>query len=186
MACDLVPAYPKSPTMAEAVRFLALADAAAAMPKNRVVRLACSLQGCTCSQGRPELGANWQDPVMSAVILAALVESNQVKPGIDWTKSGPAIAQMNGGKPQAAAVANAVASTPAKRAKKQQFPRWSQPMKYFYFDSIPWQVMRLQYEIDAKGHFAKGDAISDGAALMLLCAVRGQNLGEKRIKSYGD
>gem|GEM_PF-3216547 len=178
MACDLIPPFPTGPTMNTALRFRALADAASAMPKNRVVRLACSLLGSTCSQGRPELGANWKDPVMSAVILAALVDSNQVKPGIDWTKSDPAVAQMNGG---------AAAAAPAgKKAKKPIVPRWAQPMNVFYFDSVPWQTLHLKYQIDAKGHFAAGDPMSDGAALMMLCSVRDKNLGEKQIKSFSN
>lgn len=181
MACDLVPPFPKGPTMSDALRFRALADVAAAMPRNRVVRLACSLLGCTVSQGRPELGADWQDQAMSAVILSALVDANQVKPQIDWSKSEPAITQMNGGR------APAAAATPApKKAKKSMVPRWAQPMKVFYFDSVPWQVLRIEYQIDANGHFAAGDAMSDGAALMMLCAVRDQNLGEKQIKSFSN
>lgn len=177
MACDLVPPFTDVTKMADAMRLLALSDAAAAMPANRVVRLACSLQACTCSQGRPELGANWSDPAMSAVILAALVSANELKPKIDWTVSGPAKAQM---------AATARPANAAKNAKKPQPPRWSTPMKVFYFDSVPWQVVGLRYKVDAKGHFASGDSMSDGAALLMLCAVRGQSLGEQKIKSFSN
>lgn len=179
MACDLVPPFPKGPTVETALRFRALADAAAAMPRNRVVRLACSLLGSTCSQGRPELGANWKDPMLSAVILSSLMDSTQVKPKIDWTTSAPAIAQMN-----ADAVLATTAAAPSAKAKQPVAPRWSQPMKVFYFDSVPWQVQALRYQIDAKGHFAAGDAISDGAALMLLCGVRDKALSDGEIKSF--
>lgn len=182
MACDLPKPVVKSVGMTDAIRFLALADAAEAMPGNRVVRLACSLQGCTCSEGRPELGANWKDPAMSAIILASLVSSNKTQPAIDWTKSEPAKAQM------AATAAQAAAKTTptAAKAKAPPPPRWSTPMKMFYFDSVPWQTQALRYLVDAKGHFAAGDPMSDGAALLLFSALGSQNLGEKRIKSFSN
>ena len=176
MACDLAPPFTDVTKMADAMRLLALYDAAVAMPANRLVRLACNLQGCTYSLGRPELGANWKDPAMSAVILAALVSANQLDPKIDWTTSGPAKAQMAATAPPAN----------AKNAKKPQPPRWSTPMKVFYFDSVPWQVLSLKYMVDAKGHFASGDSMSDGAALLMLYAVRNQNLGEQKIKSFSN
>jgi hypothetical protein len=47
-------------------------------------------------------------------------------------------------------------------------------------------VLGLKYKVDAKGHFAAGDPMSDGAALMMLCAVRGQSLGEQKIKSFSN
>jgi len=176
MACDLIAPTKEETKMVDAMSLLTLSDAAAAMPTNRIVRLACSLQGSKCSQGRPELGANWSDPTVSAVIIAAIESANQLKPGIDWTKSEPAKAQM---------AANPAPAN-AKNKKKPQPPRWAQPMKTFYFDSIPWQVLSLKYQIGANGHFAKGDTMSDGAALLMLCAVRGQNLAEQKIKSFSN
>ncbi len=182
MACDLPKPVAKSVDMTAAIRFLALADAAQAMPQNRVVRLACNLQGCTCSEGRPELGANWKDPAMSAVILASLVSANRIRPAIDWTKSEPAKAQIAALVSRAATNAAATAAKP----KAPKPPRWSTPMKVFYFDSVPWQIQGLKYLVGADGHFAAGDPMSDGAALLLFSAAGGQNLGEKEIKSFSN
>lgn len=175
MACDLPAPVKELTTMTDAIRLLALADAAEAMPGDRVVRLACNLQGCTCSRGRPELGANWSDPAMSAVIIGSLISANHVEPAIDWVKSEPAQAQMAAG------------ATPGKKNGKPGPPRWATPIRAFYFDSIPWQMMALAYEVSAKGHFAKGDPLSDGAAMLMEDSTRGQYpVGNDVLKTFSN
>ncbi len=162
MACDVPAEVKNTATMDDALRLAAISDACAASPDDRIVRLACNIQEMACAQGRPELGSNWTDPVQSALTLASLYEAADLKPKIQWVKPRP---------------------KPANGKKKPAPPRWTNPLQADYKDSVHWQTMLLRYQVDENGHFAKGDAMSDGAALMLFCTARVKPLGGARLRT---
>ena len=164
MACDVPAPVTKSASMEDALRLAALVDAAEATPQDRLVRLACELQKAVCSEGRPEFGANWKDPAQSAITIAGVVDSNQIKPKIDWV--GP--------------------QQPTPDGKKPQLPRWADVMQVFYKDSGPWQVQAIRYQVDEKGHYAAGDPTSDGAALIMFCDTLGKPFAGGKPQTFSN
>lgn len=160
MACDVPAAIDQSVTLADAMALAALIEASEALPEDKMVRLACNIKECVCSQGRPEFGANWTDPAQSAITLGALVSANQIAPRIIWTNDAP---------PQG--------------MKKFTGQRWAFPTQVFYYDSIVWQMQALRYLVDERGHFAKGDPMSDGAMLNMLCDTRDKKIGGGQLRT---
>jgi hypothetical protein len=176
MACVDPPGPPAGPaaTLADSLRFLALADLADAMPKDRAVRLACDLQQSACTRGVPELGGLWPSPVVSALNLyqaLAIRPLRKTQPISQWTtEPAPAAAKPKASSPaegKPAAKSPAAAKPKAKPAP----PAWTTPEK-FYFDSFPYAVDLLRYQVDEKGHFADGSVMADGAALLLFATVK--------------
>ncbi len=161
MACDVPKPAESSATMMDTLALCSFTDAAAAMPEDRLARLGCDLMVSRCSQGRPEIGANWKDPVQSATALAAVIQADGLKPKMKYVEPKPDAK----GKPT--------------------LPRWATPME-FYKDTIRWQTVALSYEVDEKGHFAKGDAMSDGAALMLFCAARARGIKTSPLQTQSN
>jgi len=160
MACDFGPKPPteQSATRADVLRFMALADAARAMPEDRVVRLALNLQQAACSRGVRELGGLLEDPVAAALCLAQVLDARKVnrQHPIQWTEPPAAEA-----KPQAKA---------RPKAARLAAPLWTTPESFFQY-SFPYSCNLLKYKVTEDGHYATGDVMADGAGLLLLAAV---------------
>jgi len=158
MACDFGPAPPlETPaTEADVLRFMALADAARALPEDRVVRLALNIQQAACSRGVRELGGVLDDPVAAALCLAQVLDARTVnrRHPIQWT--APAAAE-----PKAKAKA---------RAAQAATPLWARPDSFFQH-SFPYGCNLLKYKVGEDGHYASGDVMADGAALLLFAAA---------------
>ena len=155
MACDFGPKSKPTgtSTMVDTAWFMALADAAAAMPDDRLVRLACDLQQSACSRGLQEIGAVWDDPVMSALNLyqvRALGKLRRAKP-IQWVE---------------------VKLEKGKGPRKITGPLWAFPDQ-FYKGCFPYSFDLLKYKVDEKGHYADGSVMADGAALLLFAETSG-------------
>ena len=190
MAC-LDPAEPpKGPpaSLADALRFVALADLARALPKDRIARLACDLQQSACSRGMPELGGLWPCPIVSALVLyevAAIRPLRQSEPISQWVVPAPpgpkakpqAKPQAEGkARPQAEVKAKAKPQAQAKAKPKPkpgpgQGPAWATP-EQFYRNSFPYAVDLLRYKVDERGHYADGSPMADGAAMLLFTAPK--------------
>jgi hypothetical protein len=180
MACDFGPKPPldKPATRAEVLRFMALADAARAVPDDRVVRLALNLQQAACSRGARELGGVLDDPVTAALCLAQVLDARKVnrQHPIQWT--APAGAESAArpeakAKPKVADLAKDTAKPQAKvkpRAAGPAAPLWSTPESFFQY-SFPYSCNLLKYKVSEDGHYASGDVTADGAALLLFAAV---------------
>jgi hypothetical protein len=155
MACDFGP-KPKpagTSTMVDTAWFMALADAAAATPDDRIVRLACDLQQSTCSRGLKEIGAVWDDPVMSALNLYqvhALGKLRRAKP-IQWVE---------------------LTVAKGKGPRRITGPLWAFPDQ-FYKGCFPYSYDLLKFKVDEKGHYADGSVMADGAALLLFAETSG-------------
>lgn len=179
MACDFGPQPPaeQPATQADVLRFMALADAASALPEDRVVRLALNLQETVCSRGVRELGGVLEDPVAAALCLAQVLDARKLqrRHPIAWTEPSAAAES----KPQAevkskiAAKPKAASKPRAKRdaaAAKPAAPLWATPENFFKY-SFPYGSNLLKYKVSEDGHYADGGVLADGAALLLFAAV---------------
>jgi hypothetical protein len=196
MACDFGPKPPpeKPAAQADVLRFMALADAARALPEDRVVRLALNLQQAACARGVRELGGVLEDPIAAALCLAQVLDARKInrRHPVQWTelataedtpqtkaKAKVAVAAKDAPKPQAkpkakaAVIAKDAAKTQAKakrRAAQPGTPLWTTPEDFFKY-SFPYSCNLLKYKVSEDGHYASGDVLADGAALLLCAAV---------------
>jgi hypothetical protein len=177
MACDFGPKPPpeKQATQADVLRFMALADAARAMPEDRVVRLALNLQQAVCSRGVRELGGVLDDPVVAALCLAQVLDARKLdrRHPIQWTDLLGAGAKTGKAKPPADVLPKGADKPRAKapaRAAKPAAPLWAAPEGFFKY-SFPYSSNLLKYKVSEDGHYAGGDVLADGAALLLFAAV---------------
>ncbi len=137
-------------TLADAMRFMALGDAAAAMPENRIVRLACDIQQSACSRGIREIGGVWDDPVVSALVLSEVLAVRKLRRAhpIEWSAATP--------------------TAEAAEAIRTSAPSPIPPdPEVFYLDLFPFGYDLLKYHVGENGHYADGTPLSDGAALLL-------------------
>jgi len=173
MACDFGPEPPpeKPATQADVLRLMALADAARALPEDRVVRLAMNLRQAACSRGMRELGGVLEDPVAAALSLAAVFDGHKLnrQHPIQWIESVPAEAR-----PKVPAPAKQAPPAPKvkPRTGRPAAPLWTTPEKFFQY-SFPYSCNLLKYKVSEDGHYANGEVIADGAALLLFAAAAG-------------
>jgi hypothetical protein len=158
MANEYMPRPPKAEpaTLADSVRLVALADAAAALPQDRLVRLACDLQQSACSRGLSEKGGLWDDAAVSALNLYETL----------------ALRKVRRAHPIAWAEATAPAALKAKGNRQPAGPLWANP-EQFYDCAFPYAFDQLKYKVDEAGHYGGGSPMADGAALLLFAETKG-------------
>jgi hypothetical protein len=142
---------PAAATVADALRLVALADAAHAAPTDRIARLACDLHSTQCVRGLSEIGGLWPDDAVSALVLAETLRLQRLRQQhpIAWTPAASA--------PQANARPKRAAGGPA----------WASPGQ-FYSGSFPFSVDLLRFKVNEAGHLGDGSPLADGAALLLF------------------
>jgi hypothetical protein len=154
MACEFNrrPEQIVQTTAADAVRFLALADAAAALPDDRVVRLTCDLQQSVCARGIREAGGVCDDPTLVALTLYQVLAMRPLRRAhpIQWAE--PTAADTN-------------------KPRQPSRPFWAYP-EQFYNGSFPYGVEGLRYKVDENGHYGGGSPMADGAALLLFATAK--------------
>jgi hypothetical protein len=162
MACDFGPPPPseKPATQGDVLRLMALADAARALPEDRVVRLAMNIQEAACSRGVRELGGVSGDPVAAALCLAQVFDTYKinVQRPIQWTETA-AVGETLQGQAKGRA-----------RANRRATPLWATPAAFFQY-SFPYSCNLLKYKVGTEGHYAGGNPLADGAALLLFAAA---------------
>jgi hypothetical protein len=159
MACEGMPKPPgkvEQPTVADCLRFLALLDAAAATPEDRVVRLALDLQQSACARGLAEIGGVWDDPTVSALNLYGALRARTIRRAkpIQWVAEPAQPAKAKG---------------PGRRPAG---PLWANP-EQFYSGCFPYSYDLLKFKVDEKGHYGDGSPMADGAALLLFAEAKG-------------
>jgi hypothetical protein len=158
MACESMPkpaGKVEPATLADSARFIALLDAAAALPDDRVVRLACDLQQSACSRGLSEIGGLWDDPTVSALNLYGALHARQIRRSkpIQWVQPPPP-------------------DPKAKNPRRPAGPLWANP-EPFYSGAFPYAFDQLKYKVDENGHYGGGSPMADGAALLLFAQAKG-------------
>ena len=155
MACELIQKPPQAgaATVADSARLLALLDAAAAAPEDRIIRLACDLQQSACSRGIREIGGVWDDPTVSAVNLYGVLAAARLRRArpIQWV---------------------AEPAQEKKGRRGSQLPLWAHP-EQFYKGAFPYAFDLLKYKVDENGHYGDGAPMADGAALLLFAEAKG-------------